>query len=457
MQTAEPISDVTSTQQSTETTSEFATSNALGLIGDSDELGIVSSNETPEIIPELRTIHEAQNSLDTVHDLSDLRQIMRAALQTGSDLEMLEVLQIKRQEMPDAVKALQRELERLAELDGGTDQPIVVVSKVVKEVSLEDTEIQGRPKRSTTIISIESGSSSGDNTGESSSKAKRRDTLDQEFIENGIDALWRMSRGFERVPNWTITQLVLFILISLASTNMCFDFRFEIDRDEKVGIGFFSDVYKGRWRGRTVAIKVLAECTPRKLFVREVGIWKNLRHSNVLPLYGASSTAGDPPWFLVSPYLKNGSLVEHLKKVEHESRPPGLGIGSITNPVSPTPLSPLLSRSPGLRAISLPAFPDSNNAGDSRESVKPQSGENNHIRRQWDLFRFMHEISKGMEYLHGKGVLHGDLKAANVLVDDKYRCLISDFGQSEMKSEVYRISGTMPPRKQGMALFCLIV
>ena len=159
----------------------------------------------------------------------------------------------------------------------------------------------------------------------------------------------------------------------------------------------------------------------------------------------------------MSPYLKNGSLVEHLKRVEHESRPPGLGIGSTTNPVSPTPLSPLLTRSPGLRAISLPAFPDPNNGnnkGDSRDSVKPQSGENNHNRREWDLFRFMHEISKGMEYLHGKGVLHGDLKAANVLVDDKYRCLISDFGQSEMKSEVYRISGTVPLRKQGMASFC---
>ena len=58
----------------------------------------------------------------------------------------------------------------------------------------------------------------------------------------------------------------------------------------------------------------------------------------------------------------------------------------------------------------------------------------------------MHEIAKGMEYLHGEGVLHGDLKGANVLIDDKYRCVINDFGQSELKSEVYRISGTLPPR-----------
>jgi len=34
-----------------------------------------------------------------------------------------------------------------------------------------------------------------------------------------------------------------------------------------------------------------------------------------------------------------------------------------------------------------------------------------------------------------------------VLVDDEIRCVISDFGQSEMKSEVWRVSGKSPPRK----------
>ncbi|KAL0562580.1 hypothetical protein V5O48_019506, partial [Marasmius crinis-equi] len=32
------------------------------------------------------------------------------------------------------------------------------------------------------------------------------------------------------------------------------------------------------------------------------------------------------------------------------------------------------------------------------------------VEREWDLLRFMHEIAKGMEYLHSNGVLHGDLK-----------------------------------------------
>ena len=49
------------------------------------------------------------------------------------------------------------------------------------------------------------------------------------------------------------------------------------------------------------------------------------------------------------------------------------------------------------------------------------------------------QVCEGMKYLHHMGVLHGDLKASNVLVDDEYVCCISDFGQSEIKSEAYRM------------------
>lgn len=155
----------------------------------------------------------------------------------------------------------------------------------------------------------------------------------------------------------------------------------------KIGMGYFSNVYKGTWRRKTVAIKILAKTTPRALFTHEIAIWKNLAHSNVLALYGASSASGDPPWFFVSPYCANGSLVEWLK-------------------------------------------------------ARQRAGQEGEV----DFLRCMHQVAKGMEYLHKQGVLHGDLKAANVLVDDKRRCLVSDFGQSEMRSEAYRLSGTAPPR-----------
>ena len=39
-------------------------------------------------------------------------------------------------------------------------------------------------------------------------------------------------------------------------------------------------------------------------------------------------------------------------------------------------------------------------------------------------------------------ILTGSIEASNVLVDDNHRCVISDFGQSELKSEVCRITGS---------------
>lgn len=185
--------------------------------------------------------------------------------------------------------------------------------------------------------------------------------------------------------------------------------------------------------------------------MREIEIWKALRHPNVLELYGASSASSDPPWFFVSPYEKNGSLVEYLRKI--------VASGSMTvaaegrNRTASFPGSALHpSPSIGAGRGSEPALGPASVFGGSRG--RRTSGTSSAmaniagpVAKEWDLLRFMHEIARGMEYLHGNGILHGDLKAANVLVDDRLHCVISDFGQSEMKSEAYRISGTMPPRE----------
>ena len=96
--------------------------------------------------------------------------------------------------------------------------------------------------------------------------------------------------------------------------------RYEVDLDErigKIGFGYFSNVYKGTWRKRVVALKVLAPTTPRNLFQHEIAIWKGMSHPNVLELYGASSASGEPPWFFVSPYCQNGSLVTWLRDMKN--------------------------------------------------------------------------------------------------------------------------------------------
>ncbi|CCM05813.1 uncharacterized protein FIBRA_08047 [Fibroporia radiculosa] len=342
--------------------------NALLLTGTEPDATPVTSVDqlmgaTPEQIRStLRTINARQTELDLVQDTAELRQLMRAALSTNNDGEMIRVLQVGRDEMPEAIKALQRALENELERDSivAVEQEETVVASVsAASTSVETGKDGSGLSRSKTVASVES-----HKTTHSVASRRPRDTLDREFIETGIDALRRLSSVEVPLPSWTIT-------------------RYEVDREEKIGIGFFSDVYKGTWREHTVAIKVLAETTPRQLFIHEATIWKELQHPNVLELLGASSASSDPPWFFVSPYYKNGSMVTYLK---------------------------------GLPSL---------------DSVDP--------------LKMVHEVAKGMAYLHGKGVLHSDLKGTNILVDDRGHCVISDFGQSEMKSEVYRMSGTPLP------------
>jgi abelson tyrosine-protein kinase 1 len=222
------------------------------------------------------TLKTAQNAEDRAHDSADLRQLMRAALAANDDLTMIELLQIAHGEMPEAMKTLQRALER-----------VVDDARLEADESTWALASSVQQRRSEGILEADSG-------GDDAESLRRSDTLDREFIETGIDALRRLSTGTDLgLPSWTIT-------------------RYEVDLEAKIGLGFFSEVYRGTWRGHTVAIKVLAETTPPKIFVHEVKIWKKLYHPNVLELLGASSTTGDPPWFLVSTscFISNAEVID---------------------------------------------------------------------------------------------------------------------------------------------------
>ncbi|KAJ6587171.1 hypothetical protein DFH09DRAFT_1308232 [Mycena vulgaris] len=376
------------------------------------------------VLPTLQNLHIMQNTLDLAHDTADLRTLMRDAVSQSSDAEMIRVLQVGREEMPEALKTLQRALERVGVVNNPPSPSAPPVEAPAVPANAPSTLAPQSIERS--ITSSSSGSSAmGPSAGTG------RDMLDREFMESGIDALRRMSRGGELgLPSWTIT-------------------RYEVDRDVKIGMGFFSDVYRGTWRNRTVAIKVLAECTPRELFIKEVGIWKEFRHPHVLELYGASGASGEGPWFFVCPYEKYGCLSEFLRKVAAANQAfDGVsGFGARERNAS----FPGWTSVGGGKSVI-------RNGGRSRQASVSGDLLGLHSGKEGDLLRFMHEIAKGMDYLHSQGVLHGDLKAANILVDDRIHCLVSDFGQSEMKSEVFRISGTSPPhgtlRWQAPELMC---
>lgn len=59
-------------------------------------------------------------------------------------------------------------------------------------------------------------------------------------------------------------------------------------------------------------------------------------------------------------------------------------------------------------------------------------------RCNWDpsiALKLLCDIASGMAYLHSQGIIHGDLKPVNVMVDEN-RAMIADFGLSKVRQEV---------------------
>ncbi len=64
-----------------------------------------------------------------------------------------------------------------------------------------------------------------------------------------------------------------------------------------------------------------------------------------------------------------------------------------------------------------------------------------------DFFAAASAICQALEFIHGRGVVHGDLKPANILVDADENCRLSDFGLSIIFGEQNK------PRSAGSALY----
>ncbi|KAG9310779.1 hypothetical protein JVU11DRAFT_8628 [Chiua virens] len=272
----------------------------------------------------LAQVHRAQDSEDAAADEAALRGTLVGALNAHDDLEMVRCLQG-------------------AEVEMGKEVPVTSDKADVRNPELDRKFMQSGIEamtRLTNVVAKKSGN-------EEARPSKSADAF-----------------SAPKLPSWTIT-------------------RYEVTRTRKIGTGFFSDTYLGRWKKIPVFIKVLAHGVSRDAFVRHVELWNALDHPNVLPLCGASSTMGDKPWFFVSKFCSGRDLAAALKH----------------------------ARMKGTMTV-------------GKEAVVGV-----------DLLRSIHEIAKGMMYLHGRGILHGDLRAANVLVDESGKCVLSGFGESEIKLE----------------------
>lgn len=156
-----------------------------------------------------------------------------------------------------------------------------------------------------------------------------------------------------------------------------------------IGEGSFSNVVKGEWRKKgaaengpptLVAVKIfrgIHNDTAEKVnaisrrLVRESNTWLRLSHPNIQPYFGHCANLA-PSVALISPYCGNGTVMHYIRSHPFD------------------------------------------------ENLRP---------------KFVTDVAKGLEYLHGCKIIHGDLQANNILVDDAKNARLSDFGRAKILGE----------------------
>ncbi|TFY72145.1 hypothetical protein EVG20_g860, partial [Dentipellis fragilis] len=205
-----------------------------------DELAQRHEKKAAEL---MQNVRRQQNEIDRTRDFEDLKQLQKFVVDTSDERTLVDVLQVKVDEMPEAIKALENAIDH----------------------DKEPRDLGFSGSQESTLVDH---------------WTVANDELDMRFMRTGVDALRRLSTAAGAkldLPYWTIT-------------------RYDIRKETKIGGGSFSAVYRGTWKNRIVAIKELyPQETPKNLFKKEMEIWKSLSHENVVQLHGASSASSDPP------------------------------------------------------------------------------------------------------------------------------------------------------------------
>ncbi|EKM49305.1 uncharacterized protein PHACADRAFT_131825 [Phanerochaete carnosa HHB-10118-sp] len=148
---------------------------------------------------------------------------------------------------------------------------------------------------------------------------------------------------------------------------------------EPVAGGSFAEVYRGfveeKGEKKLVALKALRILgntyniqQRKKQMYLEVLTCRQLQHRNVLRILGVSRDLDS--FCIITPWVANGNVHDYLEVVS------------------------------------------------SRHVGAPT----------WLLNRWINHIANGMAYLHAEGVVHGDLRGVNILVDGEENAQIGDFG-----------------------------
>ncbi|KAK9827328.1 hypothetical protein WJX81_005997 [Elliptochloris bilobata] len=208
-----------------------------------------------------------------------------------------------------------------------------------------------------------------------------------------------------------------------------------------LGRGSFGRVYKGRWKNTMVAIKVVEHSTKdgnEATAEREALLATSLSHPNIISTYkictAQAQGAGMPaPFAQASQQMSQPSTEEEQAEADERDRDARL-----------------------IETWMLMEYCERGSLADALRSGRLRRPDTTGTPDMQTIIACLLDIASGMEYLHTAGVLHGDLKPANVLLKatsaDRrgYQCKLGDFGLARLldPSQHTHVStqtyGTMP-------------